>query len=363
MASYAIKSLFHQRLRLIISVLGIAIAISLIIIINGFAQGFYKQASNFFRNTPSQLIVAENDQGLIGSMSLLPTNLKDDIKNSTDVDKVSEIIFTPVVYEKTPLTVIGFDDKNNKNLGGPWTINEGRNIEKDNEVVIDQAFSQDIGLKIGDNIKLLGANFKIVGLSGQTSSFISSLNFISLKKMRQLTNSQNMTSYFLVKSMNVSASKKSIEEKIGAKAEVFTNQELGLEEEDDVAQVMSGPINIISLIAFLIGLLVVALTAYIAALSKINEFGILKAIGAGSSALFSIVIKQTFINTLLGLIVGIGIGFIAAKIIGTYFPKFLIFITLNSLMKTSLLALIMAVLASIIPIRKVEALDPVLVFK
>lgn len=361
MANYTIKSLFHNRLRFAISILGIAIAISLIIIINGFADGFYKQASSFYRNTSSQLIVADNDEGLIGSSSsTLPSELKKQIEKSSGVTKVSEIVFAPVIYKNTPLTLIGYS---NKSLGGPWKIKEGRGVTQDNEIVLDQALAIDNGLKVGNKVKMLGSKLKIVGLSAETASFISSLNFISLKKIRQLTNNKDTTSYFLVKSTNVNISENSIKNKLKNNGEVFTNQALGSKEEDDVRQVMSGPINIISLISFLIGLLVVALTAYISALSKINEFTILKAIGAGSKTLFSVVIKQTFINVILGFILGIGLGFLTAKVISLFFPKFLIFITPISITKTLLLSLVMALLASIIPIRKVEIIDPVLVFK
>lgn len=359
MPGYALKSLLHHRLRLVISVLGIAIAIALILIINGFAEGFYKQASNFFRNTDSNLIVAENDEGLISNTSLLPRSLINDIEASDSVTEVSQIMFVPVIYNDVSITVIGYEDKN---LGGPWKITEGRNIDKGNEIVLDQAFAEENNIKIGEKIKLLGQKLKVVGLSGQTASFISSLNFISLKKMRQLTNSEEMSGYFLIKSSNIKASEDSLEKNL-KEGQVFTNQELGQSEEDDVRQVMSGPINIVNIIAFLIGLLVIALTAYVAALSKLNEFGILKAIGSSASKLFAIVLKQTFINTILGLVVGIGLGFVAANIIENLYPKFLIYITPVSLARISVLAVVLALLASIIPIRKVAAVDPVLVFK
>lgn len=359
MVGYALKSLFHQRLRLAISVLGIGIAIGLIIIISGFAKGFKTQASGFYRRVNSQIIVGENDEGMTANFSLLPKSLKKEIAATPGVDEVSEIMSAPLIYNSLSITLIGYEDRK---LGGPWKLSKGRNIESENEIVLDEAFAKDQDFELGSNIKLLGNKFKIVGFSAETASFISSLNFISLKKIRQLTNTPESTGYFLIKTKNTALTKNSLEKNLD-KGTVLTNQEMGEGEEEDIEQVMGDPINIVSVIAFLIGILVVALTAYVATLSKISEFGVLKAIGAKRSKLFLVVIKQSLTSTVLGLAAGIAIGYLTANVISAVWPKFLIDITPDSLMRISFLALIMAMMASLVPIRKVESVDPVLVFK
>jgi ABC-type antimicrobial peptide transport system permease subunit len=62
----------------------------------------------------------------------------------------------------------------------------GRQLKTDNETVIDQDLASALGLKLGDNAKLVGKPYKVVGLSRETGSFGKELVFISEASMFKL---------------------------------------------------------------------------------------------------------------------------------------------------------------------------------
>lgn len=55
----------------------------------------------------------------------------------------------------------------------------GRHLQTNNETVIDKDLAKGLGISLGDNVKLIGKTYRVVGLSRQTGSFGKELVFIS----------------------------------------------------------------------------------------------------------------------------------------------------------------------------------------
>ncbi len=71
------------------------------------------------------------------------------------------------------------------------------------------------------------------------------------------------------------------------------------------AGIMGQIFNLIVVIAFAAGTLIVALTVYSAVVDRLREYGIAKALGARRSRLFRIVAGQTQVLSALGLAAGL----------------------------------------------------------
>ena len=59
MTYLAFRILFQQKRRLAISVGGVALAITLFVLLNGLLAGIYAQVTAYLENTPADLIVAQ----------------------------------------------------------------------------------------------------------------------------------------------------------------------------------------------------------------------------------------------------------------------------------------------------------------
>lgn len=75
MTSLAFRNLYVQKFRLALSVSGVALAIMLIILLNGLLAGIYIQVTAYLDNTPADLVVALQ-ANLLGATSLLPANVE-----------------------------------------------------------------------------------------------------------------------------------------------------------------------------------------------------------------------------------------------------------------------------------------------
>lgn len=106
----------------------------------------------------------------------------------------------------------------------------------------------------------------------------------------------------------------------------------------------------------------VGLTAHMSVLARLKEFGVLKAIGAANRVLFTMVIIESLFSVVFGFGLGFLISRLAAWLIMEGAPQFSIIVGFNSLVKAGAMAVVISLLAAILPVRRVAALDPARVF-
>jgi len=126
----------------------------------------------------------------------------------------------------------------------------------------------------------------------------------------------------------------------------FATQTFGL-----VIRVMVG-------VAFAVGALVIALTAYAAIVERRREYGIVKAIGADARRLWLLVLGQTLTLAALGGATGLVLFVLGRFAITNLRPQFSLPLTEGTLVKAAIAALAMAIVAAVIPARRLAHLDP-----
>jgi putative ABC transport system permease protein len=116
-------------------------------------------------------------------------------------------------------------------------------------------------------------------------------------------------------------------------------------------------------VAYVVGLLVIALTIYTATLERAREYGMLKAIGADTFALLRVVLAQAFLGSVLGLAVGTGLAYGIAALVSRLLPEMLVLIEPETLVRQVPVFLAVTGLAAVIPIGRLARMDPLVVFK
>ena len=116
-------------------------------------------------------------------------------------------------------------------------------------------------------------------------------------------------------------------------------------------------------IGFVVGGAVVALTTYTATVERAREFGVLKAVGASAGFLYRIVVHQSLIVGVLGSLLGIAAAAAGARLIKREVPEFITVLRLTDVIGVFVVALLMAVAASFVPVQRINRIDPAVVFR
>jgi putative ABC transport system permease protein len=200
MVHLAFRNLFQQKFRLMLSIGGVALAIMLIVLLNGFLAGIFAQVTAYLDHTSVELVVAQDGvTNLLGATSLLPGQVEDQARSVPGIARTMPIVaqFTimDIHDEKVVAYMVGYEPDQG---GGPWALRAGHVPTDDDEVVLDGVMAETHGFRLGDTIEILDENFTVVGLSEGTNSWMASFLFIEKRAAERLLQTPNASSFLLL---------------------------------------------------------------------------------------------------------------------------------------------------------------------
>lgn len=366
MTRLAWRNLFQSHLRLLISVGGVALALTLILALDAIFGGVEKQITAYVDNSGADVFVSQlGVRNLHMSASTLPASVVDQVRAVPGVRDV-----TPIGY-LTNMVVTG-DDRYlayviglpaGATAGKPWRV-VGASVPGPGEAVIDRGVAAKSGVGIGSTVQILGQTFRIAGLSEGTASLINSVAFISLQDMVRLRGSADTVSFVLVQ-VDPAESAQAIAARIEAGAggvTAQTRQAFADQERRVVGDMSTDLITIMNLVGFLIGLAVMALTVYTATLSRRQEYGVLKALGARNAHLYRAVLAQALIGITLGLALGLALTLLLSVALPALGTNLALDLRPWSVLKAAAISAVIAGLSALLPVRQIAGLDPARVF-
>jgi putative ABC transport system permease protein len=365
--SLARRNLFQEPVRLVISVTGVALAIMLILILNGFLAGNHRQVTTYLERSPGSVVVAQEgiDGFLLGARSVLPPGTTEAVRATPGVAEVVPILTQFAVLDLHGKQVVVYLLGYEPDLGGgPWQLSAGREPLLDNEAVVDTVMARRHGIVLGETVDVMDQQFTVVGLSEGTTSWMMSFLFLHENALQALLQSPGATGYLLVTpSTDTSA------EAVTADLRTLPGTEVLLKSEmiDNDLRFYSGlfnpPLRLMVGIAFLVGTLVVGLIIYSTTVERQREYGVLKAVGAPNRLLYRVVVIQALLAAGAGAILGVGLAIIATQFIMWARPQFLLTLEPFGVVVALLAGIVMALLAALFPARTVAGLAPADVFR
>jgi len=360
------RNLVQDKVRLMLSISGVALAVMLILILKGFLSGMNRQITAYLDHSSGSLVVAQEDVvNLLGATSLLPNGISQKTEAIRGVDQAIPILSQFVILDlhgkKQPAYMIGYEADLG---GGPWELVSGREPVSKREIVFDQVLANRHGLKIGEEVEVLGSEFTIVGLSKGTASWMTSFFFVRKRDAEDLLLSPGATSFLLLNISNgadLDETLRRLNNLSGVNA--LTKQEMAANDLKLFAKVFSAPLKLMVGIAFLVGTMIVGLVIYTATVERQREYGVIKAVGAQNRFLYQVVLIQALFASVTGSLLGVLLANGAAQWIMSTRPQFLIVFDLMDMSQALIAGIGMALIASIFPTRVVARLAPAEVFR
>lgn len=364
----AVRNLFQSRTRLLMSSGGLALALLLILSLDAIVTGAESQITAYVDHAGADVWVSQPGvRNLHMATSTLPAST---VSRVAAVDGVASVI--PIQYMTSAVTtghgqhiayVIGLPP--DPASGGPWRMYRGAALPTHGEVVIDRTVADAAGLRIGDGVTILHDRFRVVGMAEGTASIVNSIAFITFADFVSLGRGADSASFLLVR-VSGSAAPETVAARIEREVGGVTAQSrtaFAAQERRVVADMTTDLVDIMNLIGLLIGLAVMALTVYTTTLSRRAEYGVLKALGARGRDLYRVVIGQSLIGLVLGLVTSLTLVLLLAVVVPLVRPTLELEVTAASVAKVSVMAIAIAALSAGLPVAQVARLDPAAVFR
>ncbi|CAG0934944.1 putative ABC transporter permease [Thermoflexales bacterium] len=369
----AFRNLFQNKVRLIISVGGVALALLLSLSLDAILEGIQRQVTTYIDQSGADIFVAQAGvRNMHMASSWLPASMVGKVRGVPGVESVTPILYVTNVIEASDNApymalnlayIIGLPP--NATAGGPPRIAEGVSIPAKGEAIIDRAVAAKSGVVLGDKIKILGEELTLAGLSESMTTFTGSIAFISKKDFDRIRGETGAVSFILVK-VELGESPAEVARRIENQVDKVTAEPrtgFAAQERKVVQDMSTDIVTIMNLIGFVIGLAVMALTVYTATLARRKEYGVLKALGARSAHLYRAVLAQALISVGVGFALSLLITLILSASVPYLGVSLSLQINGASLIRVGGLSIVIAGLSAMLPIKQIAGLDPALVFR
>lgn len=368
MLRLAFRNLFQNKVRLVVSEGGVALALVLILALDAILTGVERQITSYIDNSKADVWVSQPGvRNLHMVTSSLPATATREVEDVAGVESATPIMYLTnlvVADDNRDLSyVIGLPE--DAEAGRPSSVVEGVAIPGRGEAVIDNGAAQKWGVKLGDRVRILGREFTVAGFSEGDSSMINSIAFISMADFVRLGGNPETVSYVLARvEPGASPGKvaQGIEAEVGG-VNARSREDFAGQERSIVTDMTTEIVALMNLVGLLIGLAVVALTVYIATLSRREEYGVLKALGARNRHLYGVVLAQAIYSVVLGFALALAFTLLLSAVVPALALNLSLQISGASLLKVGSMALVIAGIAAILPVRQIAGLDPATVFR
>ena len=118
-------------------------------------------------------------------------------------------------------------------------------------------------------------------------------------------------------------------------------------------------IKVVIGISMVIGFIVIFQAMYAAVMERTREIGILKSLGAGKIYIVNVILRETLLIALGGILLGIAVSYIARLVLHHKFQTLPILITPEWLTRATIIAIIGSLLGAVYPALKAAQKDPI----
>ncbi len=356
-----IANLVHRPVRSLISIIAIAVEVTLILVIVGILLGILNDSKQRQGGIGADVMVRPPGSSFIFSGGGAPMSIKvgDLLIKVPHVVAVAPVI-TQLNTGGTVEILYGIDVASFESMGGPFHFLEGASFQGPDDVIVDDYQAAAKHLKVGQTVELLNHNFRVAGIvqNGKGARV-----FMPLKTVQELIGAPNKASIFYVK-LDTPDSANAVVDSIKKipgmeKYNVMSLKEwLSLMTPDNIPG-FSTSVHVVIGVAICIGFIVIFQSMYTTVMERTREIGILKSMGASKSFVVSLILREALLLAVAGIILGIALSFVTRAGILQRAPTLRVAFGSQWIINASVIALIGTVLGAIYPAYRAAQKDPI----
>jgi putative ABC transport system permease protein len=308
------KNLLRQRVRTLLTVLGIGAGITIVVALGAITEGLRATSSAFVSAGGADILVAQDGASDL-TFSVVPTEEVERIAARPDVERATGILIEVADLGGNPyFLVFGYDPE--QLAGEPLPLSAGRLPAPgaEREALLGTRGASNLGVGVGDPVELDGTTFDVVGIFSVDDQMRDSGAIVPLATLQEMSARQDV-----VTAIHVTVAAGEDPDAVAAAIESDLPQLATIRDVDEYSKVDQGfeildAANLaISLLAVGIGAIGVMNTMIMSVFERTREIGILRAVGWRGSRILRMIAYESLLLCLIAAGFGIGLGVLASR--------------------------------------------------
>jgi putative ABC transport system permease protein len=316
----AFRNLFHDKIRLAVTLIGILFSIVLVAVQLGLYLGSSNMITSNIDHANADLwITVYGAKSFEDGGMLLTSRERHQALATPGVKAVIPLVVRFAEWRKpeggsTRVVVVGTDADDNGLV--PFNLVNGtwEDIKAPEAVAVDRTYLNELGVKgIGDTAQVANGRVRIRALTDGVRSFTQSpYTYTTLNRARALFGEGDGTTFYLVQlepGANVEKVRQDLRGRLEG-AEVLTKQEFRDRSLKQWLFRTGAGVALIggALLGSLVGTVIVAQTLYSSTKDHLSEFATLRALGSSSGYIHRVILTQAALSAVIGYALGMSIA-------------------------------------------------------
>jgi len=362
MNKMVVANLMHRPIRSMISIIAIALEVTLILLIVGLCYGIMNDTKNRNAGIGFDVIVQPPGSSFLSGVSGAPVSVKvaDVLRQRIPHVKVVSPVVWQIATGGGVEVIDGIDLQSFEELGGPFHFVEGGPFRGPDDVLVDDYIARQRHVKVGDSMEILNHQFRVCGV---VENGRGARKFVPIRTMQDLIGADGKASVFYLK-LDDPANAQSVIDGIKKQPGMEGYSVRSMQDYLSMMTPSNLPgfrpfIGVVIGVSLVIGFLVIFQALYTAVMERTREIGILKSLGASKVYIVNVVLRETLLLAIGGIIVGILVSLTARIGIQHRWPLVHIDQSGEWIWRAAVIAIVGATAGAIYPAYKAAQKDPI----
>ncbi len=354
-----VQNAMHRPVRTFITVIAVAVEVTLVIIVVGLTSGLLMESAKRTEGVGADIMVQPPSASVFMAFSgaPMPIAIADKLQQLEYVQAVA-----PVLVQFNSVNgldiVYGIQPETFRAVSGGFVLHGGTELTDPNDILVDDVYARAKKIKVGQTLHILEHDFHVAGIveHGKGARL-----FVLMSTLQDMAGAREKASVFFIKCDRTDHTPAAADEV----RELLPHYEV--RPLKDYISLMTSSnlpglgafINVMIGIAVAIGFLVTFLSMYTTIIERTREIGVLKSLGASKTYIVEIILSETTLLCIAGVLTGVGLSFLMRAVFLKAFPSLTILITFKWIMLAGMIAVLGGLLGATYPAWLASRKDPV----
>jgi putative ABC transport system permease protein len=354
-----VQNVLHRPLRTLITVIAVAVEVTLVIIVVGLTSGLLTDVAKRTEGVGADIMVQPPSASIFMAFSGAPMPIAIAGKLQ-ELDYVQAV--APVLLQFNSVNgfdvVYGIDPESFRTVTGGFVFHAGHDLQDPNDILVDDIYVASKKIKVGQTLHILERDFHVAGIveHGKGARL-----FVLMPTLQEMAGAHDKASVFFIKCDRADHTPAVMDEirQLLPRYEIRPLKDFISLMTSSNLPGLGAFINTMIAIAVAIGFLVIFLSMYTTIIERTREIGVLKSLGASKSYIVRIILSETTLLCITGIAAGVGLSFLTRYTFVRIFPTLTILISMNWILRAGLIALLGGLLGASYPAWLASRRDPV----
>ena len=353
------QNVLHRPIRTLITVIGVAVEVALVILVVGLTTGLLTESAKRTEGVGADIMVQPPSASVFMAFSGAPMPIA--IGNKLEQLGYVQAV-APVLVQFNSVNgldvVYGLQPASFRAVSGGFVFHAGHELEVADDILVDDVYARGRRIQVGQTLHILEHDFHVAGIveHGKGARL-----FVMMPTLQEMAGAHDKASVFFIKCDRTDHTPAVMDQirQLLPRYEIRPLKDFISLMTSSNLPGLGAFINTMIAIAVAIGFLVIFLSMYTTIIERTREIGVLKSLGASKIYIVRIILSETTLLCLAGVVSGVGLSYLTRTIFIKIFPTLTILISPQWILRAGLIAIVGGLLGASYPAWMASRKDPV----